>query len=473
MLSPSLYEICDPCFRAKLLPGVAMEELHHSCRWAEGPVWFGDRGCLLWSDIPNQRVMQWMPGAGVSVYRAASNFANGNTRDRQGRLVTCEHGTRRVTRTEVDGTITVLADSFGGRRLNSPNDVVVKSDGAIYFTDPPYGVQPARPGTVRPVGWWTQPIEGKEQPCQGVYRITADGALHLLVDDFALPNGLAFSPDGRDLYVNYTDTQGHTHVTEFAFDDDGADPGSRRDVLVVEQPFSNHNGGLVLFGPDGLMYVGLGDGGGGGDPDRNGLDLSTLLGKILRIDPREAGQEPYTVPPSNPFTDREGARPEIYSYGHRNLQGLTVHPETGALWETEHGPQGGDELNLIEKGRNYGWPVQAYGVEYSGRPIAGASPAPPNFEQPRYYWDPVIAPSGAQFYSGTAFPAWRNNLFVGSLKERLLVRLTLDGNRVSGEERLLADRGQRVRDVRQGPDGALYIVTDENNGELWKVLPKR
>jgi aldose sugar dehydrogenase len=145
----------------------------------------------------------------------------------------------------------------------------------------------------------------------------------------------------------------------------------------------------------------------------------------------------------------------------------------GRLWEIEHGTQGGDELNLIEKGKNYGWPLVAYGEEYSGSPIPGAVTARAGFEQPVYYWDPVIAPSGAQFYTGDAFPAWRGSLFIGSLKEKRLVRLTIDNARVTGEEHLLADRAQRVRDVRQGPDGALYVVTDEAKGEVWKIAPPR
>jgi glucose/arabinose dehydrogenase len=138
----------------------------------------------------------------------------------------------------------------------------------------------------------------------------------------------------------------------------------------------------------------------------------------------------------------------------------------------EHGTQGGDELNLIERGKNYGWPLQAYGEEYSGTPIPGAVTARPGFEQPVYYWDPVIAPSGAQFYTGDAFPEWRGSLFVGSMRDERLVRLTLEGDRVTGEEHLLADRGQRVRDVRQDADGTLVLVTDESNGEIWRIVPR-
>ena len=158
-------------------------------------------------------------------------------------------------------------------------------------------------------------------------------------------------------------------------------------------------------------------------------------------------------------------RPEIWSVGHRNVQAAAFDPQ-GRLWVVEMGTQGGDELNLIEKGRNHGWPLITYGQEYSGRPIGPGATARDGLQQPAYYWDPVIAPSGAQWYTGDAFPAWRGNLLVGALKEKSMVRLVVDGTRVVAEERLLTERGQRVRDVRQGADGALYVVTDERNGEV-------
>lgn len=210
MLSPRLYEIHDPCFRSLVLPGAELEELYSGCRWAEGPVWFGDRGCLLWSDIPNQRMLRWIPDGGVSVFRAPSDFANGNTRDREGRLVTCEHGARRVTRTEPDGRITVLADSYRGRRLNSPNDVVVRSDGSIWFTDPTYGILSDYEG------YKAEP----EQPTRNVYRLDpATGELDVVVDDFVQPNGLAFSPDENSLYIADSggshDDGGPSHVRVF------------------------------------------------------------------------------------------------------------------------------------------------------------------------------------------------------------------------------------------------------------------
>jgi glucose/arabinose dehydrogenase len=195
-------------------------------------------------------------------------------------------------------------------------------------------------------------------------------------------------------------------------------------------------------------------------------ELDSHMGKTLRLQPDGS------APADNPFVGQSDARPEIWTLGHRNVQAAAFDGE-GRLWQVEHGARGGDELNRIEKGRNYGWPIVAYGEEYSGAPIRGAETTRPGFEPPVYYWDPVIAPSGAQFYTGDAFPAWRGSLFVGGLISESLVRLTLDGDRVTGEEHLLGDRGRRVRDVRQGPDGSLYVVTDEADGELWKIAPRR
>lgn len=191
-MSNSIYEIHDKRFRNMIVPTADLDELYSDCRWAEGPVWFNDHGCLLWSDIPNQRILRWVPEGSVSVFRSPSNFANGNSRDRQGRLITCEHGGRRVTRTEVDGSITVLADSFNGKKLNSPNDVIVRSDGTIWFTDPTYGI------LADYEGYKAEP----EQPTQNVYRLDpSNGELTAVITDFYQPNGLAFSPDETKLYV--------------------------------------------------------------------------------------------------------------------------------------------------------------------------------------------------------------------------------------------------------------------------------
>ncbi len=193
MTTEPLYDIIDPRFAAKLQGNAGLDELYSGCRWAEGPVWFGDHGCLYFSDIPNERVLRYEPRDNtVTTYLAQSNFANGHTRDRQGRLISCEHGPRRVTRTEIDGSITVLADSFGGRKLNSPNDVVVTSDGAIWFTDPTYGILSDYEGYMAP----------SEQDAHGVYRVDGETLeITRVIDDFVQPNGLAFSPDETRLYV--------------------------------------------------------------------------------------------------------------------------------------------------------------------------------------------------------------------------------------------------------------------------------
>lgn len=189
---PSIYEIHDDRFRHLIVGSAALEELYSDCRWAEGPVWFADLNCLIWSDIPNQRMLRWAPDGGVSIFRSPSNFVNGNTRDRQGRLVSCEHGGRRVIRTEIDGTITVLADRYQGKRLNSPNDVVVRSDGSLWFTDPTYGIKSDYEG------YRAEP----EQDTRNVYRLDpVSGDLDATVTDFGQPNGLAFSPDETKLYV--------------------------------------------------------------------------------------------------------------------------------------------------------------------------------------------------------------------------------------------------------------------------------
>lgn len=207
------YEYFDKRFRALTVPIANVEKLYDGCRWAEGPVWFADAGYLVWSDIPNDRLLRWTPDLGVGTFRADSNFANGNTRDRQGRLVTCEHGGRRVTRTEADGTITVIADRHQGKRLNSPNDVVVKSDGSIWFTDPDYGIMSEYEGN----------RGEREQAGCFVYRVDpASGAVEAVADDFAKPNGLAFSPDEKFLYIADSglshDPKGPHHIRAFAVD---------------------------------------------------------------------------------------------------------------------------------------------------------------------------------------------------------------------------------------------------------------
>ena len=216
-------EARDPGLHALIAPDAPIERVAGGLTFTEGPVWRG--GALYFSDIPNKRIARWrrLP-EGPELITYARGMSNGLTLDRQGRVLAAEHDGRRVSRVADDGTRTALVEQFQGKRLNSPNDLVVKSDGAIYFTDPPYAVQPSVPGTVRPAGWWTQPIPGKEQPCHGVYRIAPDGTVRLLLDDFALPNGLAFSPDESVLYI---DDSAHKHIRAFTVRADGALGDSR------------------------------------------------------------------------------------------------------------------------------------------------------------------------------------------------------------------------------------------------------
>jgi glucose/arabinose dehydrogenase len=221
-----------------------------------------------------------------------------------------------------------------------------------------------------------------------------------------------------------------------------------------------HFGSRIVFGTDGLMYITVGE---RGEPD-NAQKLTTHTGKVLRL------ADDGKVPPGNPFVNRTGAQPEIYTYGHRNAQGIVRHPKTGDIWAVEHGARGGDEINILKRGANYGWPVITYGMSYAGFPI-GEGTHKPGMEQPIKYWVPSIAPSGMAFYTGDKFPGWQGNLFIGALALQHLNRLTLDGDNVVGEERLLQDWNQRIRDVRNGPDGYLYILTDEDPGAVVRLEP--
>lgn len=223
----SFFEAIDPSFNRFVIPNAPLKQLTSGYDWVEGPVWFGDAGCLLFSDIPNNRIMRWTPGVGTSVFREPSNFSNGHTRDNQGRLISCEHGARRVTRTELDGSITVLADSYQEKPLNSPNDVVVKSDGSIWFTDPHYGIMTNYEGYAAE----------QELPCH-VYRIDPNGTLAAVLSDFACPNGLAFSPDEKRLYVSDTgrmfDPEAEQHIRAFSVNEQGDLSGG--EVFHVIEP---------------------------------------------------------------------------------------------------------------------------------------------------------------------------------------------------------------------------------------------
>lgn len=222
-----------------------------------------------------------------------------------------------------------------------------------------------------------------------------------------------------------------------------------------------HFGSRMVFDRDGYLFVSIGDRG----TMQNAQDLSNHAGTILRL------HDDGSVPEDNPFVGREGARPEIWAYGIRSPQGLAIHPETGELWETEHGPRGGDEINLIERGANYGWPEITYGINYSGEPITDET-AREGMEQPLHYWVPSIATSGLAIYTGDRFPGWRGSLFVGGLAGTHLARVAFDGTTPAGEDRLLEDRGERIRDVRVGPDGYIYVLVDADDAPLLRIEPE-
>lgn len=228
---------------------------------------------------------------------------------------------------------------------------------------------------------------------------------------------------------------------------------------------SLHFGGRLVFARDGNLFVTTGE--------RSIIEgrmqaqrLDGTLGKVVRIKPDGS------IPADNPYVGQAGAKPEIWSIGHRNLQAAAINPKTGELWTVEHGAKGGDELNIPRAGKNYGWPSITYGEEYSGKPIGDGITAKEGLEQPIYYWDPVIAPSGMAFYQADLFPAWKGSLLVGALKEHHIARLTLDGDKVVGEERIAVDFGERIRDVVVGPDGAVWAVTDEDDGKVIRIAPK-
>lgn len=221
-----------------------------------------------------------------------------------------------------------------------------------------------------------------------------------------------------------------------------------------------HFGSRLVVARDGTLFATVGE---RGERDR-AQDTTINRGQVIRI------HKDGSIPQDNPFVGRKGYRPEIWSFGHRNPQGAALHPETGKLWIHEHGARGGDEINIPLAGRNYGWPVIAYGRHYSGGKI-GEGSHKPGMEQPVHYWDPSIAPSGMTFYTGDKFPKWKGNLLVGALKYRLVARLELDGETVGKEERILESLGERIRDIRQGPDGYIYLLNDSGDGKILRLEP--
>jgi len=300
-------------------------------------------------------------------------------------------------------------------------------------------------------------------PITGIPPVNAGGQGGLL--------GVTIDPQfasNRMVYWVFTESITGGNVTAVAKGSLSADERRIENTTVIYRatpayPNNMHFGGRVLVDASGNLVVSTGE--------RSDLatrpqaqQLNSGYGKIVRI--TKDGQPAQ----GNPFIGRADARPEIYTYGHRNVQGLAFHPETGDLWASEMGPRGGDELNLIRPGLNYGWPTIGYGIEYSGAKIGGGLTQKEGMEQPVYYWDPVLSPSGMTFYSGDQMPEWRNNLFITGLNSNHIARLVIQNNRVVGEERLLTGEGQRFRDVAQGRDGALYAVTD--GGRLYRIARK-
>lgn len=295
-------------------------------------------------------------------------------------------------------------------------------------------------------------------PIQGTPEVFAAGQGGLL--------DVALDPDFKSngyVYLSFAEPDGNKASTALGRGRLQNDQLQDFQVIFRQEPKVNgslHFGGRIVFSKDGHLYLSMGD--------RNKFDpaqdLSNHLGTIVRIRPDGS------VPQDNPFVKEAGARPEIWSYGHRNVQGLAIHPQTGELWETEMGPRDGDELNLIEAGQNYGWPKVSWGNHYDGRKIPDP-PTEPHLTDALTHWSPVISPSGMIFYTGNLFPGWQGSLLISGLSSQALVRVTINGREAEEVERV--DLGARIRDVEQAPDGSLYLLTDDNDGQILRLTPEK
>ncbi len=336
--------------------------------------------------------------------------------------------------------------------LVHPWGIAVLPDGDMLVTE-----REGRMRVVTQAGEMSDPIEG----IPAVHNVDQGGLLDVaLAPDF---------DETRMIHWTYSKPMGDgmsaTAAARGVLSEDRTQVTQVEDVFVQQppSPTSKHYGSRVLFDGEGHMFVTTGEHFTRDQRDY-AQDLDKTYGKVVRLTPDGA------VPDDNPFAGREGALPAIWSYGHRNLQGADIRPSDGRLWTIEHGPKGGDELNLIEPGANYGWPRVVYGVNYDGTPVGTGEAKGEGMAQPRYYWDPVIAPGGMLFYEGEMFADWQGDVIIASLTPGGLVRLELDGDTVTGEERLLQDRG-RVRDVAMARDGALLAVTDKDSGALLRLTP--
>ena len=336
------------------------------------------------------------------------------------------------------------------RNLQNPWGLAFLPDGRMLVTE--------RPGRLR-----IADADGSlSEPLQGVPRVAARGQGGLL--DVALDPNFA---QNRLVYLSLAEDRGEgragTSVARGRLSPNGSALEAVQ-VIFRQEPThtgNNHWGSRLVFDRDGNLFVTLGD---RFDLRNQAQNPANHIGKIVHIKPGGGAAS------NNPFLNREDAKPEIWSLGHRNLQSAALHPTTGELWTVEHGARGGDEVNIPQKGKNYGWPVISYGVDYSGAKI-GEGTQKAGLEQPVYYWDPSIAPSGMAFYTGDKFPAWRGSILVGALAGKLVTRLETNGNRVTGEERMLQNLGERIRDVRQGPDGFVYLLTESRDGRILRMKP--
>ncbi|MDR6563534.1 MULTISPECIES: PQQ-dependent sugar dehydrogenase [unclassified Arcicella] len=335
--------------------------------------------------------------------------------------------------------------------LQSPWGITSLPDGRLLITE--------KAGTMRIVT-----IDGQvSQPITGIPTVNASGQGGLL--------GVRIDPNfatNRMVYWVFSQPNADGNLTAVCKGKLSANERTIESPTVIYRatPAYNgtlHYGGRIVFDQAGNLLVSTGE--------RSDLvtrpqaqALNSGLGKIIRI------TKDGTEPSGNPFVGQVGARTELYAYGFRNPQGLAIHPVTGELWESEHGPRGGDEINRVRAGANYGWPTITYGIEYSGEKVGSGIQQQSGLEQPIYYWDPVVSPSGITFYSSDRIPEWKNNLFVGALSGMHIVRLVIESNKVVGEERLLASESQRFRDITQGTDGALYAITDQ--GRLYRIDKK-
>jgi glucose/arabinose dehydrogenase len=334
--------------------------------------------------------------------------------------------------------------------LDRPWALEFLPDGYLLVTE-----KPGRMRLVDPKGQLSKPLSGLPE----VFTSGQGGLLDVALDPGYAANGL--------IYWSYSEPReggNGTAVARGRLVAKGEPRVENVQVIFRQQPAFDsklHFGSRLVFTPDGKLFITLGE---RSLPESRvkAQDLGTTFGKVVRINPDG------TIPKDNPFVGKEKVLPEIWSYGHRNIQSAALDAQ-GRLWTVEHGPRGGDELNRPEPGKNYGWPAITYGIDYSGKPIGQGITAQAGMEQPRYYWDPVIAPSGMAFYTGDRFAGWKGNILIGGLVSESLVRLVMDGDRVAAEEWI--PLGARIRDVKVGPEGAVYALTDEGDGKVLRVLP--